>query len=29
LAKIEMNGMSIDTEALKEFSIELGKEVKI
>ncbi|PIY08158.1 MAG: DNA polymerase I [Flexibacter sp. CG_4_10_14_3_um_filter_32_15] len=29
LAKIEMNGMNIDTEALKEFSIELGKEVEI
>ena len=29
LAKIEMNGMNIDTEALAEFSIELGKEVEI
>ncbi len=29
LAKIEMNGMNIDTEALKEFSTELGKEVEI
>jgi DNA polymerase-1 len=28
LAKIEMNGISIDTEALKELSIELGKEVE-
>ncbi len=29
LAKIEMNGMNIDTEALSEFSTELGKEVEI
>ncbi|WP_338765338.1 DNA polymerase I [Bernardetia sp. ABR2-2B] len=29
LAKIEMNGMNIDTEALGEFSEELGKEVEI
>ncbi|WP_375560390.1 DNA polymerase I [Bernardetia sp. OM2101] len=29
LAKIEMNGMNIDTEALAEFSLELGKEVEI
>ena len=29
LAKIEMNGISIDTKALSEFSEELGKEVEI
>ncbi|WP_338791912.1 DNA polymerase I [Bernardetia sp. MNP-M8] len=29
LAKIEMNGMNIDTEALSEFSTELGKEVEV
>ncbi|AFM06096.1 DNA polymerase I [Bernardetia litoralis DSM 6794] len=29
LAKIEMNGMNIDTKALAEFSIELGKDVEV